>query len=248
MKKTILIIFTFIYLFSTLVFTSTAANEVQLSINDITVNAGDSFTIDVMISDNSDLAGAVIDIKYNNEYFTFLEGTVGGIVSEAAQTDIRNIESSSCVRFTYMSSDETVTSSGILFSIKFLATDNAKGDSPFDLKIDYPADFVNSDSEKILYSLDSAKVTVKNYAIEESVVSEDKNESAIENSIQLENSETAENETESLTAESKTESSQSSDNNKTRIIVTVVCACLVLILLILLFQVIFKDRKRGEMK
>lgn len=163
MKKIISIFLTLIILTLSLSFFCFAEDAVTLSLNNEKVYAGDEFTINLFISDNSQMSGAVIDINYDNEKLEFVSAKEGAILDPKANISIRNINNEkSYVRFTYMAASSSVISDGILLSISFKALESAKGETELSITIPNPADFVTSDLEKIPYKVNNAKITVLN--------------------------------------------------------------------------------------
>nr|MCR4594747.1 cohesin domain-containing protein [Clostridiales bacterium] len=224
MKKALTLIITIVLFASFTSLTSFADNTVKLSLSDLEVNAGDNFTADVMISDNSDLAGAVIDVYYDSSKLEFIDGTVGGIVDENAQVALKDMGSS--VRFTYLDANESVSSAGILFSLEFIALDNASGDTNLAIKIDNPADFINSDSQKLSYTLSAGRVTISNnnQAVDNETESESGEEStSTEEKANISGNETASNNASenSLTSDTNENEITASNNDNKKIIITI---------------------------
>ncbi len=168
MKKVISIILSLIILIFSFSYLVSAENVAELSIQDEKVYAGDDFTVNLFISDNSQLSGAVIDIKYDNEKLEFVSAKEGGILDPTSNISIRNIkDDNSYVRFTYMSANSSVSTKGILFSVTFKALENAKGKTDLEITVPNAADFINSDLEKISYSVDNAEIEIlENISIE----------------------------------------------------------------------------------
>ena len=92
MKKLIsliLAILMLVPLFSISVF---AENKVELSLTDETVYAGEEFKLNLFISDNSKMSGAVIDVNYDNTMLEFVSATQGTILDNTANVNIKNID------------------------------------------------------------------------------------------------------------------------------------------------------------
>lgn len=161
MKKIVSIILTLVVLVFSLSTFVYAEDPVIISIQDEKVYAGDEFTVNVFISDNSQISGAVIDINYDNEKLEFISAKEGAILDTKGNISIRNIsKDKSYVRFTYMSASTSVSSEGIIFSITFKALESASGKTNLEITIPNAADFVNSDLEKIPYSVDNSEITI----------------------------------------------------------------------------------------
>ncbi len=161
MKKTIsitMMLLVFILSFSFLVY---AEDPVVLSIQDEKVYAGDDFTINVFVSENSQLSGAVIDVNYDNEKIEFISAKEGGILDTSGNVSLCNISGDKgCVRFTYISTTSPISTKGILFSVTFRALDTSIGKTNIEITVPNPADFVNSDLEKIPLNIENAEITI----------------------------------------------------------------------------------------
>lgn len=161
MKKIISVILILVVLLSSFSCFAFAEEPVMISIQDEKVYAGDEFTVNVFISDNSQISGAVIDINYDKEKLEFISAKEGAILDANANIRIRNINNDkSYVRFTYMSASSSVSAEGILFSITFKALETASGKTNLEITIPNAADFVNSNLEKISYSVDNSEITI----------------------------------------------------------------------------------------
>lgn len=160
MKKALSIILSVIILLSFLVF-AYAENPVSLMIKDEVVYAGDEFTLNLFISDNSKVGGAVIDLNYDSSKLEFISAKEGAIFDSGANVKIRNFDGGkSKVRFTYMSTVSSITSEGILFGVTFKALENANGNTDITISIPNAADFVTSDLEKIPYTVENSTVKI----------------------------------------------------------------------------------------
>lgn len=216
MKKMLSIIISITILLLFFSFSAFAQNPVTLSIQDERVYAGDTFTVNVFISDNSMVSGAVIDINYDNKMLEFISAKEGGILDTNGTISIRNILSDkSCVRFAYMSNISPIESEGILFTITFKALETAKGSTNLEITIPTPADFVNSNLEKIEYKVENAEILIlENISIDtmESTIAENTTEEEIISEIM-------ESETESMTINTDENSNTNGDNSKILLLV-----------------------------
>lgn len=163
MKKTISVFITVLILLLTLLNVTTFAKDiVQLKLTDATVYAGDEFILKLFISDNSELSGAVIDFTYDSNLLEFISADKGTILDESASINIKNFDEKSFVRFTYMSPSSSISSAGILVSIKFKALESAEGRTLVKISIPNAGDFVNSELEKISYTVENSNVRIIN--------------------------------------------------------------------------------------
>lgn len=217
MKKTISIIISLIFLTLSLSTCAYAQEPVILSIQDEKVYAGDEFTVNVFISDNSQISGAVIDINYDNEKLEFISAKEGAILDTKGNISIRNVnKDNSYVRFTYMSGSTSVTAEGIIFSITFKALETSSGKTNLEITIPNAADFVNSDLEKLAYSVDNSEITVlDNISIETTEPSTSESSTSIETTTDIIENETTDN----TNNDSGEKDNVNIDNSKTLFIV-----------------------------
>ncbi|MBQ8765579.1 MAG: hypothetical protein IJZ16_02130 [Clostridia bacterium] len=163
MKNFFSVIISIIILSLSFSFTAFANDPVLLSIQDEKVYAGDTFTVNVFISYDSQMSGAVIDVNYDSKMLEFISAKEGGILDSSATISIKNIKNKkSFVRFAYMSGASSVTMDGIIFSITFKALESASGNTKLDITIPNPKDFVNENLEVIDYTVDNAEISVLN--------------------------------------------------------------------------------------
>ena len=217
MKKTISIITSLIILTLSLATCVYAREPVMISIQDEKVYAGDEFTVNVFISDNSQISGAVIDINYDNEKLEFISAKEGAILDTKGNISIRNVnKDNSYVRFTYMSGSTSVTAEGIIFSITFKALETASGKTNLEITIPNAADFVNSDLEKLAYSVDNCEITVlDNISIETTEPSTSESPTSTETTTDIIENETSDN----TNNDSGEKDNVNIDNSKTLLIV-----------------------------
>ena len=217
MKKFISIFLTLTLLLLSFSISAFANDPVTISLQNEKVYAGDTFTVNVFISDNSQVSGAVIDINYDKNMLEFVSAKEGGILDTKATTSIRNINNDKAyVRFAYMSGSSSIDAEGILFTVTFKALETAKGKTNLEITIPNPADFVNNNLEKIEYKVENAEISIlENISIEttESTTAESTTEKEITSDI-------IESETIESTTDNADESNNTNgDNSKTLMIV-----------------------------
>ena len=163
MKKILSIIISSLIILMSLSITCFATDTVTLSLQNETVYAGDEFTVNLFVSDNSKISGAVIDINYDKSKLEFVSAKEGAILDTKATISIRNInKDTSYVRFAYMTADSSITSEGILFSVTFKVHESAFGKTDLKITIPSPADFVSDSLEKIPYTVRNSSITILN--------------------------------------------------------------------------------------
>ncbi len=163
MKKILSIIISTLIILLSLSIPCFASDTVFLSLQNETVYAGDEFTVNLFVSDNSKISGAVIDIKYDKTKLEFVSAKEGAILDAKATISIRNISKDNAfVRFTYMSGNSSIISEGILFSITFKALETSTGKTDLEISIPSSADFVSESLEKLPYSVRNSSITILN--------------------------------------------------------------------------------------
>lgn len=176
MKKTLSIIISILIVLLSFSTISFATDTVTLSLQNETVYAGDEFTVNLFISDNSKVSGAVVDINYDKSKLEFVSAKEGAILDTKASISIRNINNdNSYVRFAYMANGSCITAEGILFSVTFKVLETAEGKTDLNISIPSPADFVSENIEKIPYSVHNSTITIIN-DIDNEITSESETE------------------------------------------------------------------------
>ena len=236
MKKTISILLSLVLLLAGCLTVPVSAKEqVELKINDITVYAGDEFEINLFISDNSRLSGAVIDMNYDSKLLEFVSSSKGAILDDSATISIKDFKDKSYVRFTYMAPSSSITSEGILFSVKFKALENAVGKTYIKISVPSAGDFVNSDLEKLTFSVDNATVDIINTTYQSTTESTESEQSeTVTSSV---------TETEATVTESNTGSDTENEKNFLIPAVCLITVGFVIIIGAVVYLVVSKKKK-----
>ena len=180
MKKLLSILLTLLLIISALTISCFANNPVKLTLNSETdtVYAGDEFVVKLMISDNSKMSGAALDVNYDSDKLEYVSGTFGGILDASATKSINNVKGDSAkVRFTYLAPSSSVTSQGVLVSIKFRALDNADGLAKLTITVPNPGDFIAQDLSRLSYTVEDANIKIINVSDETESETEQESES-----------------------------------------------------------------------
>ena len=194
-------------LFSISVF---AESKAKLSLTSETVYAGAEFKLNLFISDNSKMSGAVIDINYDKNMLEFVSAEQGAILDKSANVSIKNIDGDKAkVRFTYLAPNSSVTSEGVIMSITFKALANSTGNTDLTITIPNAADFVTQDLENISYEVSNSVVKIINTTYEES---EDKSSSTTEDASQSTSEDTQSTTEQENVNGDKTQNDDKSDN------------------------------------
>lgn len=236
MKKTISVILTVILIALNFITPVMAKSLVELELTDATVYAGDEFEVKVFISDNSKLSGAVIDMQYDTDKLEFISAEQGAIIDENAMVSIKNNTVNKIIKFTYMAPDSSITSEGILFTVKFKALPNAEGKSEIKISIPNAGDFVNADLDKLDYTVKNSTIKIINTTYEST---EPINESS-STETDLTISETTDI-TEAPTGENHKEND--SDNETLKLVIGLFIAGGIIILGVIIYLVVSKRKK-----
>jgi hypothetical protein len=118
-KKLFACLFAIIILAINVVPCSAATPALSISSNDYTVSPGDTVTVTVGLSANSELGTLTFDVKYNASEFEYISGSVGSVF----ENSIINVYTAGVVRYAGISTD-VVTSGGTVVSLKFKSVAN----------------------------------------------------------------------------------------------------------------------------
>lgn len=240
MKKSISLILTLIILISAFSFYAFAESKVELSLTSETVYAGEEFTLNLFISDNSKMSGAVIDINYDKNVLEYVSAEQGAILDRSANISIKNIEGEkSKVRFTYLAPSSSVTSEGVIMSITLKSLPNATGNTEITLTIPNAADFITQDLEKISYEVSNSVVKIINTTYVEQ--SEEDTSSTTENISQSTEADISQSTTEQESNNNNANSDN--DNGDNIIIIVLLVAGLIFITVGVVMLVVSKKKK-----
>lgn len=223
MKKVVSLFLTLLMLLSLFSFSAFAESKAKLSLTSETVYAGAEFKLNLFISDNSKMSGAVIDINYDKNLLEFVSAEQGAILDKSANVSIKNIDGDKAkVRFTYLAPNSSVTSEGVIMSITFKALANSTGNTDLTITIPNAADFVTQNLENISYEVSNSVVKIINKTYEEQ--SEDESSSTTEDASQSTSEDTQSTTEQENVNGDKTQKDDKSDN--TLIIVLLVVGLL----------------------
>lgn len=239
MKKLFSIFLATILIVSSFSVTCFAEIPVKLSLNSETdtVYAGDEFVVKLMISDNSKMSGAAIDINYDKNKLEYVSGSFGGILDDSATKSVKNINGDKAkVRFTYLAPSSSVTSQGVLVTVKFKALENASGKTDLTVSVPNPGDFVAQDLTRLAYTVENAKINIVGSPTETESVSQ---------------SETETQPVESSTTETTTkpvENNIDDDDDVSKTIIVVVIAGVTILIVVALLTRKPKSKKKKRKK
>lgn len=244
-KKITSVIIALLLIVSVFSISATAADTITVSVSSVNVNAGDVFPVQLMISENSQMSGAVIDINYDKAQLEFVSADSGAILNKDAQVSINNIDGEKgCVRFAYMDASSNVTAGGALANIQFRALENSQGKTELSVSISNAGDFVRNDLSKIAYNTENGVINI----INTTYVAEGDTTDATDSEIEEEGSNTV-SDIEQQTTQNSTERNNDSDGNANKIKpVTAISVAGVIVVAIVTFFVLRKRMKNKNNK
>lgn len=240
MKKLLSVFLTLILILCVFNVSCFADNPVKLTLDSETdtVYAGDEFVVKLMISDNSKMSGAAIDINYDKNKLEFVSGTFGGILDSSATKSLKNLNGDkSKVRFTYLAPSSAVTSQGVLVTLKFKALENASGNSELTISIPNPGDFVSQDLSRLSFTVENTKISIKNNV--------DETESVAETETESQSIETT-SETETTTENVQNVDDGDDENTDKTILAVVISGMAILLVVLLLCRKPKSKKKKGK--
>lgn len=223
MKKSISLILALFILFSAFSITAFAESKATLSLTSETVYAGEEFTLNLFISDNSKMSGAVIDVNYDKAMLEYVSAEQGAILDQNANISIKNIDGENAkVRFTYLAPSSSVTSEGVIVSITFKALSNVTGNTDLTITIPNAGDFVTQDLERISYEVSNSVVKIINTTyVEQSEEDTSSTTESTSQSTEIDNSQSS-TEQENTNNTANADDNEDNDDNTLIIVLLVV--------------------------
>lgn len=213
MKKIISILLVFV-MSAVFALPSFAAKNVKFTVSDSEVFAGDEFTVDIFISDYSQLKSATLLVKYDKNSMQFLDLNVGAIVTAGSNAvsfkDVQN-GSKSYIQIDYNDSSASLSSAGKFLSLTFVAGDTAVGEK--DVKLSVSGNKVTVKTGSVTPEFDNGKIKIiNNNPVTDSKTDPSSEESTASEASAPENTENVQNTAENP-SENKMENSSADKNN-----------------------------------
>lgn len=217
MKKLISIFFVFV-ISAVLVLPSFAAQSIKFTVSDSEVFAGDEFTVDIFISDYSQLKSATLLVEYDKNSMQFLDLNVGAIVTAGSNAvsfkDVQN-GSKSYIQIDYNDSSASLSSAGKFISLTFVAGDTAVGEK--DVKLSVSGNKVTVKTGTVTPEFKNGKIKIiNNNPVTDSKTEPSSVESTASEASAPENTENVQNTPQNTSknpSENKTENSSADKNN-----------------------------------
>ena len=240
-KKIFSLILALILCISTLLI-AFAAKPVTLTIVGGEAFAGENFEVQVKVSDNSKIAGAVIEVHYDTNKLQYVDSKAGGILDSNGQVSIKNSKNG-VVTFVYLSTDSEIYAEGILMSIKFRVLDDAEGVADISLKIPNSADFIDINTNKLKYELKNAKIDISNNNVTQNDT--ETTEETVE--ITEPTTETSEKVSDDVLEELSSQNDENKENSKNnKSVILLVSVILIAVLLVILIILAISKKRKGE--
>lgn len=142
---------------------SFAAKSVKFTASDCETFAGDEFTVDIFISDYSQLKSATLIVEYDKNAAQFLDLNVGAIVTSGNKAvsfkDVNN-SNKSYVQIDYKDSSASLSSAGKFLSLTFVSKDNAAGKT--DIKLSVSGNKIATKAGSLIPELKNGKINIIN--------------------------------------------------------------------------------------
>lgn len=162
MKKFISLFLVFV-ISTVLALPSFAAKSIKFTVSDSEVFAGDEFTVDIFISDYSQLKSATLLVEYDKNAMQFLDLNVGPIVTAGSDAvsfkDVQN-SSKSYIQIDYNDSSASLSTAGKFVSITFVASDTAVGEK--DIMLSVSGNKAISKTGTVTPEFDNGKINIIN--------------------------------------------------------------------------------------
>ena len=265
MKKFISVLLV-LFMLSFSVLPSFAVKSVEFSASDNEVFAGDEFTVDIFISDYSQLKTATLIVEYDEKAVKFINLSVGAIVTAGSKAitykNINNV-GNSYVQIEYKDSSGSLSSAGKILSLTFVANDTATGET--DIKLSVSGNKISTVTGSVTPEFKNGKVNIINNnpadSTKPSELPEDSTsdvpetsdnpldtssneESAVTNSA--ENSSQNVSENSAVTADKNEDKDKAKFNNRTYLIIAAAVITVVVVLAVLLGDQNGKGTKKSK--
>lgn len=231
-----------------------AAKTVTFTTYNAEVFAGDEFSVDIFVSDNSLMKTATLIVSYDERQMTFLDLNVGAIAASGSDAvsfkDVKGTSGDSFVQIEYNDPSASLSSAGKLFSLTFAATDSAKGQT--NIKLSAKGDKIDTLSGAVTPKFNNSEINIINNSVspssettpptEES--SSDVSESAQESSTQN----TAQSTTEPTTQNSQNVGGKNEKRSSSAAVFAVLAVIAVIAVLLVSLDLNGKNKKKRKNK
>ncbi len=158
LKKTVAIFIALLLLISQFSICSFAAETVEFTLGSGNVYAGDEFTLNLSVSDNSKIRGMAVYITYDKQKLEFVSSDYGSILDPNAMMSV--IDDDGCIKFAYLSTDSSITSAGKLLTLKFKARGSAIGKAKIEMSIPGIGNLFDENKNNLEYKLNNSEITI----------------------------------------------------------------------------------------
>ncbi len=145
----------------------TVEPDAIISATAVSVEAGETFSVPFKVESNKGFMGFAITVDYDSDAFTPVSVTSGATLSNGTLNDSIGT-AYEYLKIVYVGS-ENVKTNGNLFTVNFVANENASGTFTFDVSY-LQADTFNESLDDVILKCNDFNVTVSNLAVEQSVM------------------------------------------------------------------------------
>ncbi len=197
---------------------SFAEKNVKFTVSDSEVFAGDEFTLDIFVSDYSQLKSATLLLEYDKDAMQFLDLNVGPIVTAGSNAvsfkDVKN-GSKSYIQIDYNDSSASLSSAGKFLSLTFVAGDTAVGEK--NIKLSVSGNKITAKTGSVTPEFKNGKIKIiNNNPVTDTKTEPSSEYSTASESYTPENTENVQNTVQNTVenpSENKTENSSADKNN-----------------------------------
>ncbi len=135
-RKIIAVCLVFCVLITTGIVSSLAASDdILVYADEVNADAGQSFTVPIMISGNTGLSAIGLNLTYDKEKITPVSAKKGTVLSSGMTDNSIGVGTEAKFNILWYST-RNVTANGVIFNVEFLAKSSASGTSTINIEID----------------------------------------------------------------------------------------------------------------
>lgn len=228
-----------------------AAKTVTFTTYNAEVFAGDEFSVDIFVSDNSLMKTATLIVSYDERQMTFLDLNVGAIAASGSDAvsfkDVKGTSGDSFVQIEYNDPSASLSSAGKLFSLTFAATDSAKGQT--NIKLSAKGDKIDTLSGAVTPKFNNSEINIINNSLSPSSETTPPTEESSSDVSESAQSSSTQKTEQNSTNEVTTQNSQNvGGKNEKKSIGTAVFAVLAVIAVVAVLLVSFDLNEKNKKK
>ncbi len=141
--------------------------DTTISVDSVSVVAGETITVPFRIENNKGFMGFAIAVEYDSEAFTPVSVAPAAILENGTLNDSIGT-AYEYLKIVYVGSDDVI-GDGDLFTVDFIVNENASGSYTFGVSYLQPDTF-NESLDNVVFECSDFEVTVSNSAVDQSVI------------------------------------------------------------------------------